>query len=205
MCMMLFDVFSVTSLCERLFPGEGHALARRWRAKQLQYSLLRSLMGRYEDFWCVTGDGLVHAARSLNLHLTVATHARLMDAYTSLAMFPDVRAGLKDSKRMGLRLAILSNGAPAMLDLVTKNGGIDTLLDAVVSADDVRVFKPSPAVYLAAAKRLQVDVQALAFVSSNGWDVSGAASAGLTAFWIERDPENQPRSWDFRRAGSCGP
>ena len=165
----LFDVFSVTALCEQLFPGKGSALAQLWRTKQLQYSVWRSLMERYADFWRVTQDALVYASKSLQLDLTTARRAQLMEAYLNLATFPDVRPGLEALKRSGLRLAILSNGAPMMLDAVTKNAGIDTLLDAVVSADEVRVFKPSPVVYRTVAERLGVHVHELAFVSSNAW------------------------------------
>src|SRR5204863_801010 len=100
--------------------------------------------------------------------------------------FPDVRPGLEALASKGLRLAILSNGAPTMLDLVTKNAGIHSLLEAVVSADDMRVFKPSPAVYGAVADRLQLQMHEIGFVSSNSWDVSGSSAAGLTAFWIQR-------------------
>ena len=90
----LFDVFSVTALCEQLFPGQGAALARLWRAKQLQYSLLRTVMGRYKDFWQLTDDGLRYAANSLHLDLSGPTHRQLMDAYLTLAAFPDVAPGL---------------------------------------------------------------------------------------------------------------
>jgi 2-haloacid dehalogenase len=193
----LFDVFSVTALCEHLFPGAGSALAQLWRAKQLQYSLLRSLMGRYEDFWRTTADGLVYASKSLQLDLTAAKHAQLMDAYLNLPVFPDVQSGLKALKGLGLRLAVLSNGAPRMLDLVTKHAAIDTLLDAIVSADDVRVFKPSPVVYRTVCERLQVGSNEVAFVSSNAWDISGAASAGLTTFWMQRAVGEPPEELGY--------
>ncbi len=193
----LFDVFSVTALCEQLFPGTGHALAQLWRAKQLQYSVWRSLMGRYEDFWRVTGDGLVYASKSLKLDLTAAKRTQLMDTYLNLTLFPDVKPGLEALKELGFRLAILSNGAPTMLDLVIKNAGIDTLLDAVVSADDVHVFKPSPVVYRAVSERLEVQLHELAFVSSNAWDVSGAASAGLMAFWMQRAAGEPPEELGY--------
>jgi 2-haloacid dehalogenase len=193
----LFDVFSVTTLCEQLFPGTGRALAHLWRTKQLQYSVWRSLMERYEDFWRVTEDGLVYASESLQLDLTAAKRAQLMAAYLNLAAFPDVRPGLEALKHSGFKLAILSNGAPKMLGAVTKNAGIDTLFDAIVSADEVRVFKPSPAVYRAVAERLAVQMDALAFVSSNAWDVSGAASAGLTAFWLQRAAGEPPEELGY--------
>jgi len=112
----LFDVLSVTALGEELFPGKGDALAQLWRLKQLQYSMLRSLMGRHRDFWRLTEDGLVYAAKSLGLDLTPDKRARLLEAYLTLAAFPDVKSGLETLKRRGLRLAILSNGEPKMLE-----------------------------------------------------------------------------------------
>src|SRR4029077_18790062 len=121
----LFDVFSVTARCEQLFPGSGAALTQVWRAKQLQYSLLRSLMGRYEDFWQLTEDALLYASQSLKLELSATKQQELMDAYLNLAVFPDVGPGLVARKKRGLRLAILSNGAPTMLEAAVKNAGID--------------------------------------------------------------------------------
>jgi 2-haloacid dehalogenase len=182
----LFDVFSVTSLCEEIFPGNGRALAEVWRAKQLQYSLLRSLMRRYENFWQVTEDGLVYGASSLGLDLTPARRQLLMDSYLSLAAFPDVRPGLETLRRQGIRLAILSNGEPKMLAAAARNAGIDGLLDAIISADEVKTFKPDPPVYALGPARLGVPVAQMGFVSSNSWDINGATSAGLTTFWIQR-------------------
>jgi 2-haloacid dehalogenase len=182
----LFDVFSVTARCEQLFPGSGASLTQLWRAKQLQYSLLRSLMGRYEDFWQLTEDALLYASQSLKLELTATKQQELMDAYLNLAVFPDVGPGLVALKKRGLRLAILSNGAPTMLEAAVKNAGIDIAFDAIVSADELNIFKPSPRVYRLARTRLRVAAGALGFVSSNSWDISGAASAGLTTFWIQR-------------------
>ncbi|MCY4659111.1 MAG: haloacid dehalogenase type II [Acidobacteria bacterium] len=193
----LFDVFSVTALCEELFPGNGDALSQRWRAKQLQYSFLRSLMGRHRDFWVVTGDALVYAARSLGLDLTAARRERLMDAYLSLAAFPDVRPGLEALRDRGVRLAILSNGEPRMLEAAARSAGIDTLLDTIISVEEVKIFKVSPRVYNLGVERLGVDRSALGFVSSNAWDVAGAASAGLVTFWIQRAAAEPPEELGF--------
>ena len=193
----LFDVFSVTALCEELFPGNGDALSQRWRAKQLQYSFLRSLMGRHRDFWVVTGDALVYAARSLGLDLTASRRERLMDAYLSLAAFPDVRPGLEALRDRGLRLAILSNGEPRMLEAAARSAGIDTLLDTIISVEEVKIFKVSPRVYNLGVERLGVDRSALGFVSSNAWDVAGAASAGLITFWIQRAAAEPPEELGF--------
>ena len=193
----LFDVFSVTALCEELFPGSGTALAQVWRAKQLQYSLLRSLMGRHKDFWLVTEDALVYGSKSLGLDLFPARRERLMEAYLTLAAFPDVKPGLEALKNQGVKLAILSNGEPRMLEAAAKSAGIDTLLDAIISVEAIKIFKVSPRVYHLGLERLQVSRRALGFVSSNSWDINGAASAGLTTFWIQRTVGEPPEELGF--------
>jgi 2-haloacid dehalogenase len=157
-----------------------------WRAKQLQYTLLRSMMDRYKDFRQITQDGLVYAARTLKLDLDADARARLMDAYMTLAAFPDVKPGLQELKAMGLRLAVLSNGEPVMLQSAARSAGIAELLDVMISVDEVKVFKPSPRVYELASAHLRMPTSSIGFVSSNSWDVNGASAAGLTTFWIQR-------------------
>jgi 2-haloacid dehalogenase len=193
----LFDVFSVTSLCEEMFPGNGTALATLWRSKQLQYTLLRSLMNRYKDFWQVTQDGLVYAAHALKLELDADKRNRLMEAYMTLAAFPDVKPGLQQLKGMGLRLAVLSNGEPKMLQSAARSAGIADLLDAVISVDEVEVFKPSPRVYDLAAAHLSTPMRSIGFVTSNNWDAHGAGSAGLTTFWIQRAAGEPAEELDY--------
>lgn len=193
----LFDVFSVTALCEQLFPGKGSSLAQLWRAKQLQYSLLRSLMGRHKDFWQLTEDGLVYASKSLKLDLTPEKRKRLMEAYLSLAAFPDVKPGLEALKKQGLPLAIVSNGEPKMLEGAAKSAGVYDLLDKIISVEEVKIFKPSPRVYNLGAERMKVSNAELGFVSSNSWDINGAASAGLITFWIQRSAGEPPEELGF--------
>jgi len=193
----LFDVFSLTALGEELFPGKGEALAQLWRLKQLQYSMLRSLMGRHRDFWRLTEDGLVYAAKSLGLELTPDRRARLLEAYLSLAAFPDVKPGLRALKQRGLRLAILSNGEPKMLEAAARSAGIVDLLDGILSVEEVKIFKPSPRVYHLAPEHLRVRPADMGFVSSNCWDVAGAASAGLETFWIQRRAAEPPEELGF--------
>jgi 2-haloacid dehalogenase len=193
----LFDVFSVTALCEQLFPGKGNAVAQIWRTKQLQYSLLRSLMGRHKDFWQLTEDGLVYATKSLKLDLTPDKRKRLMEAYLSLAAFPDVKPGLEALKKQGLRLAILSNGEPKMLEAAARSAGIHGLLDKIVSVEEVKIFKVSPRVYNLGPERMNVKNAELGFVSSNSWDIMGAASAGLNTFWIQRSAADPPEELGF--------
>ncbi len=186
----LYDVHSVIELGEQLFPGQGTALSNAWRLKQLQYTWQRSLMDRYADFWKVTEDGLVFAVNSLNLKLDPPKRKLLMDAYLSLKTFPDVPPGLRELSTAGYKLAILSNGSPRMLQEVTKNAGIDQFLAKIISIDEIKIYKPSPRVYQLASKKLGTAPVATGFVSSNSWDVAGAASFGLTTFWINRG--NQP-------------
>jgi 2-haloacid dehalogenase len=193
----LFDVFSVTALCEELFPAQGHALAQLWRVKQLQYSLLRSLMGRHTDFWQLTEDGLAHASKTLKLDLTPERRTRLMEAYLTLTAFPDVKPGLEALKQRGLRLAILSNGEPKMLEAAARSAGVFELLDRIISVEEVQIFKPSARVYRLGPERLNVNPTELGFVSSNSWDVAGAASAGLITFWIQRSAGEPPEELGF--------
>jgi 2-haloacid dehalogenase len=193
----LFDVLSVTALCEQLFAGRGAALAQLWRLKQLQYSTWRSLMGRHRDFWQLTEDGLVYACKSLGLTLTGEARTRLLDAYLILTAFPDVKPGLEALKTRGFRLAILSNGEPKMLETAARSAGILGLLDDIVSVEEVKIFKPSPRVYNLAPERLRVSNAELGFVSSNSWDAAGAASAGLRTFWIQRSAAEPPEELGF--------
>ena len=183
----LFDVFSVTSLCEQLFPGHGHQLAQIWRRKQLEYSWLRSLMSRYRGFWGVTEDALVYSAKSLNLEITAIERGQLMDSYLHLATFPDVKPGLEELKGIGMHLAILSNGEPQMLRAAVENADLSNFFtDTIFSVDSVKEFKPSPRVYDQLPAGLKISKPEIGFVSANNWDVSGAGAAGFTTFLVQR-------------------
>jgi len=146
-------------------------------------------MGRYRDFWALTEDALVYSANSLKLDLTSTKRAQLMDSYLHLAVFPDVRPGLEDLKRSGIRLAILSNGEPKMLAAAVESSGLSNIIDDIFSVDNVKVFKPNPRVYDRLPSDLEIDKAKIGFVSSNNWDINGAASAGFTAFWVRRSSE----------------
>jgi 2-haloacid dehalogenase len=180
----LFDVHSVIAECEALFPGKGASLSQLWRGKQLEYTWLRSLMGRYADFSAITGAALRTACKTLRLELTEAAAGRLMDAYLVLKAFPDVIDTL--ARLQQGKLAILSNGSPAMLNAAVRHNGLDQMFDAVLSVDALSIFKPHPRVYAYAAEQLQTPPGAIGFVSSNFWDVAGATSFGFCAFWINR-------------------
>jgi 2-haloacid dehalogenase len=181
----LFDVYSVTALAERLFPGSGKQVSQLWRTSQLQYSWLRSLMERYEGFEKLTEDALVIACKTLKLNLSSEQRAQLMKAYDNLDTFPEVKQALRTLSR--LPLAILSNGSHRMLHAAVASSGLEGMFSEIISVDDVRIYKPSPKVYQLAADRLKVsDRSKIGFVSANSWDAIGAASFGFTAFWINR-------------------
>jgi 2-haloacid dehalogenase len=179
----LFDVHSVVE-AGREVTDDPLALSRLWRQKQLEYTWLRSLMGRYEDFGAITEAALVVACRSLRVALTAAARTRLLDAYLRLAPFPEVRGTLERLRT--IPCAILSNGAPRMLAAAVRHAGLEALLVDVLSVDAVRLYKPAPVVYALGPARLGVPAGRIGFVSSNGWDVAGAKSFGFQVAWVNR-------------------
>jgi 2-haloacid dehalogenase len=182
----LFDVHSVGRLAESLFPGKGAALSIAWRSKQLEYTWLRSLMGRYEDFSRVTQSALEWSLESLGLEADDTARRSLLDEYRRLATFPevpDVLRALAQTKP----LAILSNGHPEMLNAVVDHNGLRSLFrGGVLSVHGAKVFKPDASVYRLVEDQLGVPRTMMGFVSSNGWDAAGAKSFGFRAFWVNR-------------------
>jgi 2-haloacid dehalogenase len=182
----LFDVHSVVALCEQFWPGKGEQLSRLWRAKQLEYTWQLSLMRRYRDFAAVTEDSLRYACAALELELEDEAVHRLREAYLRLSAFPEVGEVLRSLRRAKLRLAILSNGSPGMLQPLVKDAGLRKAFRAVISVDVLKTYKPAPAVYRLAVDRLGVPKAAIGFVSSNCWDACGAKAFGFTTFWVNR-------------------
>lgn len=182
----LFDVYSVGALAEQLFPGKGAELAVLWRDTQVGYTRLRTLSGRYADFWQVTGDALAFSARKLGLDLTDDARKRLMSQYACLSAFPENLGALKELKKLGLPLAILSNGTPEMLDIAVKSAGMSGLFDHVLSVEAVKKYKTAPEAYQLGPDAFKLPAREILFVSSNCWDAIGAAWFGYTTFWINR-------------------
>jgi 2-haloacid dehalogenase len=166
----LYDTQSVAAVTEDAFPGYGEIITQIWRIKQLEYTWLRSLMRRYHDFSTVTRDSLSYTLRCLGLQSDRSDFERIMDKYLHLDLYPDAAATL--SRLKGRKLAILSNGSPAMLDALVRNSGLDRILDATISVD--------------AKKTLHVPPSEVLFISSNPWDACGAKAFGLNVAWIER-------------------
>jgi 2-haloacid dehalogenase len=180
----LFNVHSVQARCEEFWPGKGALLSQAWRGKQLEYSWLRSLMGRYVPFSTVTREALEYACASLGLVAGPAEKEALMNEYLNLAPFPEVPAAL--GRLRGRKLAILTNGSPDMIDPLVKNRNLEKTFDAVLSVDEIKVYKPAFAVYEMAVRRLRVPKEDIGFVSSNCWDALGAKSFGFRVYWINR-------------------
>jgi len=179
----LFDVHSVVE-AGREITGDPVALSTLWRQKQLEYTWLRSLMGTYADFWAVTEAALRYSIRRLGLSANDAQVRRLMDAYLSLACFPEVKTAL--GRLAGRPRAVLSNGSPAMLAAAVAASGLGAMLDHVISVDRVKTYKPSPRVYALGSEALGLPTGELLFVSSNGWDVAGAKAFGYQVAWCNR-------------------
>jgi 2-haloacid dehalogenase len=181
----LFDFASAAARCRDELGDRVNALAALWRDKQLQYTWLRALQGRHADFWQVTGDALDYALDTLGL-ASPALRARLMKLYLTLEAFPEVPATLRELKSRGLTTAILSNGTPAMLAAAVNAAGLTDVLDAVLSVEEVGVYKPHPRVYQLAVDRLGIPAAAIAFQSSNAWDAYAASAFGMRVVWCNR-------------------
>jgi 2-haloacid dehalogenase len=179
----LFDVHSVVEAARAVTP-DPHALSLLWRQKQLEYTWLRSLMGRYQDFWLVTGQALRFALRRLGITAGESQIEALMSAYLTLSPFPEVPAALRALR--GRPLAVLSNGSPRMLESAVRSSGLGAAFDHVLSVDTVGVYKPSPLVYDLAVRALNLPAGEVLFVSSNAWDVAGAGAYGFRTCWCNR-------------------
>jgi 2-haloacid dehalogenase len=193
----LFDVHSVVE-AGRTITSDPMTLSTMWRQKQLEYTWLRALMGRYEDFWTITEAALRYTVRRLGLVAGDAEIARLMAAYLSLACFPEVARALE--RLDGRPRAILSNGSPRMLDAAVASAGLGRLLSRVLSVDAVKTYKPAPAVYALGPEALGLPAAEILFVSSNAWDVAGAKAFGYQVAWCNRvgaPPEELGVSADY--------
>ena len=182
----LFDVYSVASAAEELFPGHGEQLSALWRDKQIDYSRLASMSGRYQPFSALTRAGLRYAALRLGLALDAQGEERLMAAYDRLTAFPENRAVLEELKRRGIPTGILSNGDPPMLGAAVASAGFGDLLAHVLSVHATGRFKTDPAAYALGPQAFGVPAERILFVSSNGWDALGATWFGYTTLWINR-------------------
>jgi 2-haloacid dehalogenase len=188
----LFDFAAAARNCRDVLGDDIDRLTALWRDKQLQYTWLRAAQGRHADFWQVTGDALDFALETLGL-TEPGLRDRLMSLYLTLDPFPEVSGVLARLKATGIRTAILSNGSPAMLDAAVKAAKLETLLDAVLSVEEVGVYKPHPRVYQLAVDRLGIPASAISFQSSNAWDAYAASAFGMQVVWCNRYGQHRER------------
>ena len=185
----LFDVHAPVSQIAGELGEDARAISDLWRAKQLQYTWLRSLMKAHADFWQVTGDALDYALADHGIERP-ELRARLMDLYLNLAAYPDASSTLRALKDAGYETALLSNGSPAMLDAAVAHAGLGDVLDGVFSVEDVGIYKPDASVYAMAPDKMGCAADEICFVSANAWDVCGAAHFGFQVVHLNRF--NQP-------------
>jgi 2-haloacid dehalogenase len=188
----LFDVNSAAARCRDALGLQAEAFSATWRRKQLEYSWLRSLMGAHADFWQLTAEALDYACER-HAVTDASLRQRLLETYRELSAYPEVPAMLRAIRGAGFKTAILSNGAPAMLQAAVEAADLVAQFDQVLSVEAVGIFKPHPSVYQLAVDRLGVPPSHICFVSSNGWDIAGAAHFGFRAVWVNRGREPRER------------
>ena len=181
----LFDVNSAAEKCKSKIGDKWESFANYWRKTQLEYTWLRSLMGRHKDFWQITEDSLDKSMQAFNINKAMKNE--LLDLYKILSPYPEVKETLEKLKEKKYKLAILSNGTPALLNELVKSNGLQNLFDDIFSIEEVKIYKPSSKVYDMPVKKYSIKNEEVAFLSANTWDVSGGGNYGFTSIWVNRN------------------
>jgi 2-haloacid dehalogenase len=183
----LFDISSIDEALEQVCGAQARQVGELWRRKQVEYTWLRTLMGRYADFYEVTKDALRYALLATGAALSPEAELGLMQAYYRIKTHPEVSEAL--SRLHGrYRLAILSNANPSMLERAVAHNDLEDYFEDLISADELQLYKPSPAIYQLPERKWGQASWNFLFVSSNTWDVAGAAACGLQVAWVKRGP-----------------
>ena len=181
----LFDVNSAAEKCKSKIGDKWESFANYWRKTQLEYTWLRSLMGRHKDFWQITEDSLDKSMQAFNIDKAMKNE--LLDLYKILSPYPEVKETLKKLKDKKYKLAILSNGTPALLNELVKSNNLQNLFDDIFSIEEVKIYKPSSKVYDMPIKKYNIKKEDAAFLSANTWDVSGGGNYGFSSVWVNRN------------------
>ena len=182
----IIDPRPVFAKAEEMFPGRGQELGTAWRTRLFEYTWLRTLGGHYADFWQVTEESLVHAAKTLAIDLPAGQRDRLMQSWLTLKAWPDVAPALQELKAAGIRMAFLSNLTGAMMDAAVKNSALEGFFEPHLSTDRVKAFKPDPRAYQMGLDAFGLKKQEIAFAAFAGWDAAGAKWFGYPTFWVNR-------------------
>ena len=183
----LFDVNSAAEKCKGKIGDKWEGFANHWRITQLEYTWLRSLMKRHKDFWQITGDSLDKSMKTFKIDNSMKSE--LLDLYKVLSPYPEVKEVLENLKAKKYKIAILSNGTPALLNELVKSNNLDNIFDDVFSIEEVGIYKPESKVYDIPVKKYQINADEVAFLSSNTWDVSGGGNYGYNAIWVNRNKD----------------
>ena len=181
----LFDVNSAAKKCKNKIGEKWEPFSNYWRTTQLEYTWLRSLMGRHQDFWEVTEQSLDKSMKIFKIDTSMKDE--LLDLYKVLSTFPEVKETLKKLKEKNYKLAILSNGTPSLLKELVSSNNLESIFDDVLSIEEVKIYKPHPNVYNIPIKKYQIEKNQFAYLSSNTWDVSAAGNFGFNAVWVNRN------------------
>ena len=181
----LFDVNSAAEKCKDKIGDKWEPFANFWRTTQLEYTWLRSLMGRHKDFWQITEDSLDKSMKSFNINPSMKNE--LLNLYKILSPYKEVPETLKTLKEKKFKLSILSNGTPSLLNELVKSSNLNNLFDDIFSIEEVRVYKPNSKVYDMPVKKYKIKKDEIAFLSANTWDVSGGGNYGYQAIWVNRN------------------
>ena len=181
----LFDVNSAAEKCKEKIGDKWEPFANFWRTTQLEYTWLRSLMGRHKDFWQVTVDSLDKSMKAFNIDSSMKDE--LLSLYKVLSPFQEVPETLKILKEKNFKLAILSNGTPSLLNDLVKSNNLNNLFDDLFSIEEVKIYKPHPKVYDLPIEKYKIKKNEVAFLSANTWDVSGAGNYGYQSIWVNRN------------------
>ena len=181
----LFDVNSAAEKCKDKIGDKWERFANFWRTTQLEYTWLRSLMDRHKDFWQITEDSLDKSMKAFKIDIKMKKD--LLDLYKILSPYPEVKQTLEKLKEKKYKLAILSNGTPALLNELVRSNGLQNLFDDIFSVEEVKIYKPSSKVYDMPIKKYNMKKEDAAFLSANTWDVSGGGNYGFTSVWVNRN------------------
>jgi 2-haloacid dehalogenase len=182
----VFDPRPVAAVAEQLFPGRGTELMTAWRTRQFEYTWLRTLMNRYDDFWRVTDDALTFAAHQVHVTLTEDKRDQILQTFLATKAWPDALPALKRMKARGLRLSFLANLTTAMLDRWVDNAGLQGIFGQHLSTDAVQAFKPAPRAYQMGVDHFGCSRSSIVFAAFGGWDAAGAKAFGYPTFWVNR-------------------
>ena len=181
----LFDVNSAAKMCKNKIGNKWESFANYWRTTQLEYTWLRSLMGKHKDFWQITEDSLEKSMEAFQIESKMKNE--LLELYKILSLYPEVKETLEKIREKKYKLAILSNGTPGLLNELVKSNNLQNLFDDIFSVEEVGIFKPSSKVYDIPIKKYKIQKQEGAFLSANTWDVSGGGNYGYNSIWVNRN------------------